>query len=129
MGEKKRLEVFKSKGRKLTEYVKKDATNKSKSRIDSFLKKHNNHKFFLEFRFWADNTSHKVCEDCDKAITIAYTEEDEDWLRRIPQYDIADKPNNLRDMLYDLVRNDINIDNFKGKLDKLLLRAKNLHKG
>ncbi len=127
VGEKKRLELFKSDGRKLTEYVKKDATPKSKSRVDSFLKKHKNHKIFLEFRFWADNTSHKViCGDCDKEITVAYTKEDDDWIRRTPQFDIANMPNNLRDILNDLVRNNINVDYFKGKIEKLVLRAENL---
>ena len=127
VGEKKRLELFMSNGRKLTEYVKKDATSKSKRRIEIFLKKHKNHNKFLEFRFWADNTSHKViCEDCDKAIKVAYSEEDDEWIRRAPQYDIADMSNDLRDILYDLVKKGINIDYFKVKIDKLILRANNL---
>lgn len=61
----------KSNGRKLTEYVKKYTTPESKNRIEFFLKKHKNHKVFLEFRFWADEDSHKViCEDCDKEILV-----------------------------------------------------------
>lgn len=37
-------------------------------------------------------------------------------------------PNDLKDILYDLVRKGINIDYFKVKIDKLLLRANNLLK-
>lgn len=130
VGEKKRLELFTSNGRKLTEYMKKDATPKCKSRIEHFLNKHKKHKVFLQFRFWADETSHKViCEDCDAKILVAHSEEDEEWIRNRPQYDIADMPNKLRDILYDLVRKGINIGYFKVKINKLLLRAKNLLKG
>ena len=127
VGKKKRLELFTANGRKLTEYVKKDATTKSISRIENFLKKHKDHKAFLEFRFWADNTSHKViCEDCDKDIKVAYSEEDDEWIESAPQYDIAAMPNDLRGILHDLVRKGINIDKFKAKIDKLILRANNL---
>ena len=129
VGEEKRLELFTSNGRKLTEYVKKNATTKSKRRIENFLKKHKNHKVFLEFRFWVDEDTHRfICEDCNKKVLVAYSEEDDEWIRRAPQYDIAAMPNNLGKVLHDLVRERINIDYFKGKLDQLLIRAKSLLK-
>lgn len=124
VGEKKRLELFTSNGRKLTEHVKKNATPKSKHRIEKFLKKNKKHKVFLEFRFWADEDSHKfICEDCNKEIIVAYSEEDDEWIIRVPQHNIAAMPNDLRNKLHDLVRKGINIDYFKVKIDKLLLRA------
>jgi hypothetical protein len=127
VGEKKRLELFTSNDRKLTEYVKKYATTKSKSRIESFLKKHKKHKIFLEFRFWADEDSHEViCEDCDKEIPVAYSEEDEEWIKIAPQYDIADMPNDLGDILYYLVKKGINIDEFGQELDILIEKSKKL---
>jgi len=129
IGEKKRLELFMSNGRKLTEYVKKHATPKSKRRIENFLKKHKKHKIFLEFRFWADEDTHRfICEDCDKKMLVAYSEEDDEWIRIAPQYDIAGMPNKLRDILYDLIREGIKIDYFESKLDELLLQANNLLK-
>jgi len=129
IGEKKSLELFMSNGRKLTEYVKTHSTPKSKRRIENFLKKHKKHNKFLEFRFWADEDTHRfICEDCDKKMLVAYSEEDDEWIRIAPQYDIAGMPNKLRDVLYDLIREGINIDYFESKLDELLLQANNLLK-
>jgi hypothetical protein len=127
VGEKKRLELFVSNGRKLTEHVITQSTPKSKRRVENFLKKHKIHNVFLEFRFWADEDTHSfICKDCDKKMLVAYSEEDDEWIERIPQYDIAAMPNDLSGVLHDLVRKGINIDYFKVRMDKLLLRANKL---
>ena len=61
-------------------------------------------------------------------MLVAYSKEDDEWIESAPQYDIAAMPNDLRGILHDLVRKGINIDYFKVKIDKLLLRSKNLLK-
>jgi len=127
IGEKKRLELFASNGRKLTDHVINHSTPKSKRRAENFLKKHKSHNVYLEFRFWADEDTHRfICRDCDKKMLVAYSDEDDDWIERAPQYDIAAMPNDLRGVLHDLVRKGINIDYFKVRIDKLLLRANKL---